>query len=605
MPAIASPPTVSWPDAGSPIATIPMACPNCRLPGERAVALTVHFETPDHPLRHSRVLRCEGCACLFYENQTPPDYTEPAMLGRGRVGFYLQQGAGLSLITNPLARVPRPRGSRYLEVGCGFGFGLDFAIRAKGWHGSGIDPGGIAALGAARLGVAIEQRYLGEAEPQWNGVCDVVMASETIEHVRSPAAFIATLRRALRDDGVLILTTPAGELLHQGQSPGLLVPLLSPGLHLVFQTRASLRRLLEDAGFSEIVLTLDGSSLVAYASAAPLRLLEDPAAQRELYRDYLLARGADATDDLDLALGFLGRALQEAVNDAQMAQAARAFAALSALCRERFGLDLDTIEALPEAASRCPLEHLAELMPLNLGGILHADAIRRLASGTPRAGLGCRFVLAAAAAEALLRALGELAMADGMSEAIAWAARAEALLCDAAAGDADLPGRLRDLPPPCDASSGEAASGGARAEARRRAIVERALAGAVNAGHYALGRDIAALAEFRDIDAPETVASPMTATWRDALFCLGVLDLQPNGDPVRARTRMERVRRVMQPPGPDDDVPDLFWAALRGESLAIGQCDSEAAAASHRGHILASVNNDAIPHDWRAVGEIG
>ena len=63
------------------------------------------------------------------------------MLGRGRVPFYVQQGAGIWLITRPLAQLRNaPASSCYMEVGCGFGFGLDYAIRTKGWDGRGIDP---------------------------------------------------------------------------------------------------------------------------------------------------------------------------------------------------------------------------------------------------------------------------------------------------------------------------------------------------------------------------------------------------------------------------------------------------------------------------------
>ncbi len=568
--AVVAPPTVSWPDLDPPPDDVAMDCPNCGATQPKTLLLTVHFATPDHPLRHSRVLRCQQCDCLFYENQTPPDYTEGAMLGRGRVAFYLQQGAGVSLITRPLARIARPPGSTYLEVGCGFGFGLDFAIREKGWQGRGIDPGQIAGLGASLLGVPIEQRYLGASEPEWNGNCDVVMASETIEHVPSPAAFVATLRRALRPGGVLILTTPGGEELHRGQSPGLLVPLLSPGLHLVFQTRASLSRLLEAAGFAHVVMETDGSSLVAYASDAPLDLEADEAVLRRAYGDYLERRAASVPETSDLFAAFAGRALQEAVNDGDMPRADRVGALLRQGCMSRFGLDLDLLDALPAEAASCSLSRLAELMPLNLGGILYADAIRHLAGGAARPSLTRRFDLAADAADAMRRALGELAMEDGMSESIAWTARAEALLCDAAAGAPDLVARLQALP--------VAPGRPEQAEAKRLAIAERALAGAVNAGHLALGRAIAAATGLDRLDGSE--AGPSTPTRRDALFCLAVLDVQtdPEADPRRGARRFAAVLRRAD--------GALAWQAAHGLYQALDRAwdesDAEALLAAWR-----------------------
>ena len=451
--AVVSPPTVSWPNLQPP-KTIGLDCPNCGLASEKPLHLTVNFATPDHPMRHLPLLRCDDCRCLFYQDQTPPDYAEGAMLGRGRVAFYLQQGAGLSLITRPLARVCKPPGSRYLEVGCGFGFGLDFATRANGWHGTGIDPGQIASVGAKLLGVPIEQRYLGGSEPQWDARCDVVMASETIEHVPSPAGFLRTLRRALRPGGVLILTTPNGDELEESTSAGLLIPLLSPGLHLVFQTRDSLGRLLGEAGLEHAMIETDGTSLVAYASDRAFTLENDPTVLHAAYCNYLELRAASVPPGSDLSFGFAGRLLAEAVNHGDMARAARSADSLREVCRARFGFDLATLSKLPDEATRASLERLADLMPLNLGAVLHADATRRLAGGAARATLAAPFGLAAEAAGAVRRALGELAMDDAMSEAVGWAAQAEALICAAEAGRPDAPARLRGLP----AAPGDAAT---------------------------------------------------------------------------------------------------------------------------------------------------
>jgi len=237
------------------------------------------------------------------------------MVRRGRVPFYLQQGAGISLITTLLARTGRPAGSRLLDVGCGFGFGLDFAIRTMGWQAQGIDPARIAGLGREMLGVPIESRYLGDDEPELKSACEVVMASEVIEHVASPIGFARTLRNVLRLGGILVLTTPDAADLRPQTAPGALVGLLSPGWHLIFQTRQSLRRLLRRVGFSDIVIEKDGNSLVAYASDRPFRLETDRNVPRAAYVGYLAGRAREFAPEHDLLLGFAGRALQEAAND--------------------------------------------------------------------------------------------------------------------------------------------------------------------------------------------------------------------------------------------------------------------------------------------------
>jgi hypothetical protein len=282
-----------------------------------------------------------------------------------------------------------------------------------------------------------------------------------------------------------------------------------------------------------------------------------------------------------------------------MAEAARAWALLVPACAARFGLDLAALEALPAGAGTCSLARLEKLMPLNLGGILHADAIRRLAAGAERAAMARRFTLAADAADAMRRALGELAMEDGMSEAIAWAARAEALLCDAAAGLADVPARLCALPP----APAEAGAGAIAGEARKAAIVERAFVGAVNARAYALGHEIAASFDLAALDPADP--APLSATRRDALFCLGVLALQPDCDPARARALLARVRRVEQVvAGPGRPPSKLFWAALRGELQATERLEDAAASAELHRRVVADLLAagaavDAAPDDLR------
>jgi len=557
---ILGPPVITWP-ARSGVRMPRTDCPNCDSPGPKPLCLTITFTTLPGSRRTLRLLRCPDCTCLFYSLRIPPDYAEQAMLGRGRVPFYLQQGAGLSLITHPLARLSAPAGSVYLEVGCGFGFGLDYARHAKGWNGRGIDPGGIAALGEAMLGVTIERRYLGEAEGALAGSCDVVMASETIEHVPSPIAFARVLRSLLRPGGTLILTTPDGAELRPDNDPSLLVPLLSPGLHLIFQTAPSLRALLHDAGFRHVAIDKDGHSLVAFAADRPPALESDSLVLRAEYRDYLERRAADFGAGDDLFLGFAGRALQEAANDQAFEQAWRVRALLEQGCIARFGSGLAALGARVAATGVLSLEALAVAMPLNLGGLLYADAVLRLASGEPRAWLGEAFRQAAAAAGLLRRALGDLAMDDGMTQAIAWTAHSEALLCAAAAGDADLLGRLSNLPAAPDK----------RDSARRRqGINERILVELVNHGHYPLARALCAATGLND----QPWSDPdddreRSDSERDALFGLAILDSQSDQADLalRSHRRFQRLRQLL---GAAPALPaGLYQAALQGEEAAL------------------------------------
>jgi SAM-dependent methyltransferase len=539
-----------------------MTCPNCGSRAPKRRMLAIEFTTSPGSRKKTAVLRCPTCSCPFYADQNPPDYAEEAMLGRGRVPFYLQQGAGLSLITRPLAQCSAPAGSLYAEVGCGFGFGLDYARHAKNWIGLGIDPGGIANLGRNMLGVSIECRYLGDAEPTFSGTRDVILASETIEHVPSPARFVRVLRDMLRPGGILILTTPDGADLRPDTPPGVLIGLLSPGLHLIFQNRRSLHQLLTEAGFGHIIIHKDGHSLVGFASDRPVKLERDDAVSKTEYRAYLERRSADFSLTEDLFLAFAGRAFQESVNDGALDQARRILVPLEQACLTRFGYCLDGLgEQLP-ACQGLSLEELADRIPLSLGGLLYSDAVLRLTSGAARAALLSRFLRAAEAADLLRVALADLAMADAMSEEIAWAARAEAVLCLAAVGADDTVARLCTLPPAPNPQDGNV---------RRAGIIERALIELVNTGHYTAALDLDRTFGLHSRPwADSESAAPRSDSQRDALFCLAVLDSQSDEISVieRSRAEFERVRQILEASDEGDRPMGLLEAAVRGETAA-------------------------------------
>ena len=59
----------------------------------------------------------------------------------------LEQGAGIRAMLEPLLLADARPIRSYLEIGCSFGFGLDYARRILGWQVRGFDPGFIAAAG--------------------------------------------------------------------------------------------------------------------------------------------------------------------------------------------------------------------------------------------------------------------------------------------------------------------------------------------------------------------------------------------------------------------------------------------------------------------------
>lgn len=527
-------------------------CANCEMRAFGPVLADIEARRPERLTRRFQLARCDACGAFSFDLTTAARYRKREK--PGTTTLYVQQGAGVWPICRTLARLPLPPGSRFLDVGCGYGFSLDYALHARGWQGRGIDPSPLAKAGFEQLGLPIEIAYLADGDPD-AGHMDAVLGSEVLEHLPSPPAFIRLLRRMLRPGGILALTTPNGEHIRPETSPGALVSLLSPGLHLVIQTPDSLRHALKQAGFAYVQVEAEAHGLVAYASDQPFGLCDDDGAMAAGFRGYLASRAESCAAGSDAQIGFAGRAFQEAVAGGQFAAAERPWQVLRAAVQARFGFDLDAVTVLPDDLAPMTLHGLAERIPLNMCGLLYADAMRRLGTGMPRPALGARLQLAQQAAMLLRAAAARLTMEDGQAEDIGWIAGAEALLCAAAAGDPGVPAQFQAMPP--------APADGVR---RRDAMARRLLVELVNAGHYAIAAELATQEGLSELPLPaaDEIVPDLA---RDTLFCLAVLGVCGDvpGDPLRARARFARVRAGTQP------GDGLWWAALRGELQALDQ----------------------------------
>lgn len=95
------------------------------------------------------------------------------------------------------------------------------------------------------------------AGPQWpvaGASADLVLATETLEHVLDPATFLAEARRVLRPNGRLIITVPFSARWHY-----------IPYDYWRF-TPSSLVSLLQQAGFSEVAIYARGNELTVLCS---------------------------------------------------------------------------------------------------------------------------------------------------------------------------------------------------------------------------------------------------------------------------------------------------------------------------------------------------
>ncbi len=523
--------------------TAPIHCPNCAASVARRPVLAAAGPGGGSLL----LLACEACGACFFENLAVGDYAGDPPGGGAALAFYLQQGANMGGMAVRLAALGRPPGSRYLEIGCGFGLGLDIARRTLGWEVTGLDPSPFAAAGRELLGLPIEPRYLLPDDPMAEHF-DVVHASEVLEHVADPLAMLHTLRRALKVDGTLVLTTPAAELIVPETGEGLLIPLLSAGWHMVIQTAASLEMLLRRAGFAPVRVTREGAQLIAIAGTPPHGTDGD----RAPYLAWLAAASGAVPPVSDLGLGLRARLYRERSAAGDRPAAAVAWNDLDAAVMARFGHGIEAFDAAPATLA---LEALVAHEPLCLAGVLLHRGLEALQRGEPAEHLLAGAVAAAGRLRAALRAIGA---DDGDAEEVAFAASREQIVIAASRGDGGIAVRIKAM----------SAAGGLRhAEiAARRCFITL-----VNRGY---------LDEARRIDAampPAWCAISDTGSIQheeaSLVYCRAVMELQlPDG---RRRDALEWLRALRAAlvrgyaAGDTIAATILYWPATEAAALGL------------------------------------
>jgi SAM-dependent methyltransferase len=446
-----------WPDEAPGQTKPQLRCPNC---GDAAAKAVLCLAAPGAFDRPWRLLSCPGCGAGFYEDQTVPDYADEGMTAASTT-YFIQQGAALSVIADILAHVRKPVGARYIEIGCGFGFGLDIARRAFGWHGRGMDPAALSKVGSRLLEVDIAAVYF-EPETVSDGSCDIVMATEVLEHLPDPINFLREIRRGLTPGGVAVLTTPNVAAVRPAIAKPVLQATLTVGRHLVLQSSASLDGALRRAGFANVWVMSDGWRLTAFASDTPLDLEEDSTRRQAITLRYLIARAEAREQPDDLFIGFAGRAYVEAVNAQEWAAAAGLWPRLNEGLRARYGLEIDDLGAPPALDPTMGEEQVAQRLPFNLAAIMLARAYQRLAAGETRSQLASRFAAIGRVCAPLADWLLAHQIGDIHIRQLLWVAEAEGALCEAAGGRIATIRALARLP--------ESPAG-----AGREAIIERAV----------------------------------------------------------------------------------------------------------------------------------
>ena len=326
-------------------------CPVCGRVEDQALVASAVVDWQEAQVQ---IVRCRDCNSLVMDAIEPASAHDDAGWDR-----YIEHTAGLEAIDAALATVGAPRGSRVLDVGCGYGFSLDLAERRFGWQGIGLDPSDVAARGREELGLDIRTGQLDHSFDE--GLFDVVVAIEMLEHLSEPVAFLANVHRCLAADGVALITTPDASALHPDTPGAVLEAVLSLGEHAFLLDEDGLRRVLSSAGFEARVWTQD-HTLWALASPTTRGLR---GTRRGANPDlvglmrYCDERARSATPGSALALGMAARCVRFATTAGLHRRSETAVPRLRTALLDRHGCDVD--EPLAVVSMDSPPDVLAPI----------------------------------------------------------------------------------------------------------------------------------------------------------------------------------------------------------------------------------------------------
>ena len=213
------------------------------------------------------VVRCSECG-FVYLSERPAEKALTDMYSRayyedGDVGYkdYLQTFDKYHDTFMKIFRrrhrdlLHHARGNRLLEIGCAYGFLLDYLAR-RGWEVQGVEISPLSSEYARNeLNLDVHTGSIESADLQEHSY-DVILLLDVLEHLHRPCDILRRIRDLLSPEGILVVQCP-WELYHweeiaeaviRGKRPGSIEPDAVPA-HLYFFQPRTLDTLLRKGGF--------------------------------------------------------------------------------------------------------------------------------------------------------------------------------------------------------------------------------------------------------------------------------------------------------------------------------------------------------------------
>lgn len=215
--------------------------------------------------KHSRIVKCKSCD-LVYVN--PGENINKLLKGYENVidEEYLETEKYRKILSeNYLKNIKEFKNTgKMLDVGCFAGFFLEIA-KKNGFDIYGIEPSIWASELAKKRKVKIISKSIEDINLPVNNF-DVITFWDVIEHLHDPKTAIKKSYNSLKYDGIIALGTPDIESL-VAKILGKNNPYLLR-MHLIFFSKKTLKKMLEDSGFRVI-------KIYSYGRVFPLKYLFD------------------------------------------------------------------------------------------------------------------------------------------------------------------------------------------------------------------------------------------------------------------------------------------------------------------------------------------